>query len=60
MGHIRQLGALCHFFGLCRFIVGGKGVGLLAQIVELSLHDVEALALRHLLGLCRFIVAGKR
>ena len=38
----------------------GKGVNLLAQGVELSLHDGEALALRHFLGLGRAVVGGKR
>ena len=53
------MSALVVFHALFRFVIGGQGCGLLAQGVDLPLHDGEALALRHLLVLRRLVVGGK-
>ena len=57
VGQLRTLGG---FFSLRCLIVGGEGGGLLAQGVQLSLHDVEALALGRFLSLCRCIGGVQR
>ena len=60
LGQVGQLRTLGSFFSLRRFVVGGEGGGLLVQGVELSLNDVETLALRRFLSLYRRIGGGKR
>ena len=58
LGQVGKLGALGSFLCLGSLVIGGECCGLLSQGVDLSLHDVEALALRRFLGLRRFIVGG--
>ena len=57
---VSQLGVLGSFHTLFCLVVGGQDDSLLAQGVDLSLHDVEALALRRFPGLRRVVVGGER
>ena len=56
---VGQLGALVGFLRLCRFVIGGKGLGQLGQVVDLLRQVGQLGALCIFLSLCRFIIGGE-